>query len=339
MISKIFKREPIIIAEIGVNHNGHMHLAKKLVKMAIEAGADAIKVQTFKAYECASKFAETAEYQKKEAKTQLELLECLELSYPHTADLKDYAESFGLVFISTPDGQESLDFICDIGTKVIKVASGELTNLPFLYQIGSKRRPVILSTGMGTMEEVEAAVNALKDAGAPEIAIMHCTTSYPAPAEEANLRAICTLKERLGLQVGYSDHTLGCEASVAALALGATIFEKHITLDKNLNGPDHSASMEPEEFTAYVKALRTTTKMLGDGIKAPTSSELKNMPLVRRSLMAKKDLKVGHELSGLDIAIKRPATGIAPQELQNVFGKKLKCDLQEDQPIKWEHLE
>jgi N,N'-diacetyllegionaminate synthase len=339
MLNKIFKREPIIIAEIGVNHNSHMYLAKRLVKVALEAGADAIKLQTFKAYECASKFAEAAEYQKNAAQNQLELLQWLELSYPDTADLKEYAESFGLVFISTPDGQESLDFICDIGTKIIKVASGELTNLPFLYQIGSKGRPVILSTGMGTMEEVEAAVNALKDAGAPEIAVTHCTTAYPAPAEEANLKAICTLKERLGLQVGYSDHTLGCEASVAALALGATIFEKHITIDKNLSGPDHHASMEPEEFTAYVKALRTTAKMLGDGIKAPTPSELKNMPFVRRSLVAKTDLKAGHELSGLDIAIKRPATGIAPQELHSIFGRKLKCDLQEDEPIKWEHLE
>lgn len=339
MLFKIFKNTPAIIAEIGVNHNGQASIARKLVKIASDCGADAVKLQTFKAFECAGAYSETASYQKGECQNQLDLLKSLELSFPDTADLKEYAESLGLTFLSTPDGLMSLDFLCDIGTKIIKVASGELTNIPFLYAIGNKKRPVILSTGMGTLEEIEKAVAALKDSGAPEILLLHCTTAYPTPSDEANLRAINTIKNTFNLQTGFSDHTLGNEASVAALALGAIVFEKHITLDKNLAGPDHNASLDPEEFKNYVDAIRKTAIMLGDGIKKPTRSELLNIPYVRRSIVASKDLKAGEIISGKSVEIKRPATGIQPSDLQNVFGKKLKVDIAQDEPITWEKLE
>lgn len=339
MLFKILKNSPAIIAEIGVNHNGSAEIAKKLVKAASDCGADAVKLQTFKAFECAGTYSEPALYQKGECENQLELLKSLELSFPDTADLKEYAESLGLTFLSTPDGIMSLDFLCDIGTKIIKVASGELTNIPFLYAIGNKKRPVILSTGMGTLEEIEKAVTALRDSGAPEIVLLHCTTEYPAPADEANLLAITTIKNTFNLHTGFSDHTLGNEAAVAALALGARVFEKHITLDKNMTGPDHNASLDPKEFKSYVDAIRKTSLMLGDGIKKPTKSELLNIPYVRRSIVASKNLKAGEILTGKSVEIKRPATGIQPSDLQKVFGKKLKVDVSQDEPITWEMLE
>ena len=217
------KRIPFIIAEIGVNHNGNAELAKKLIDAAYNAKVDAVKFQTFKAWECASKFAPTADYQKGSAENQYKLLEELELDFADFADLKEYAESLGLVFLSTPDGQKSLDFLCDIGVKAIKIASGELTNLPFLTSIAFKKLPVILSTGMGTLGEVEEAINTLKLAGANDIMLMHCTTEYPAPAEDCNLKAIQTMQKSFQLPVGFSDHTLGSEAAIAAATLGAVI--------------------------------------------------------------------------------------------------------------------
>lgn len=332
------KRIPFIIAEIGVNHNGCAETAKKLIDAAYSAGVDAVKFQTFKAWECASKFAPTADYQKEIAENQYKLLEGLELDFADFADLKEYAESLGLVFLSTPDGQKSLDFLCDIGVKAIKIASGELTNLPFLTAIAFKKLPVILSTGMGTLGEVEEAINTLKLAGASDIMLMHCTTEYPAPAEECNLKAIQTMQNAFHLPVGFSDHTLGSEAAIAAATLGAVIFEKHITLDKTMEGPDHAASIEPDELKTYVEAIRKTITMLGNGIKIPSKSELKNIPLVRRSLVAAKPIKAGEILTGDKIAIKRPANGIEPKQLINALGRRVLKDLFEDEPITWKDL-
>ncbi|MBQ2593659.1 MAG: N-acetylneuraminate synthase [Candidatus Riflebacteria bacterium] len=332
------KRIPFIIAEIGVNHNGCAETAKKLIDAAYSAGVDAVKFQTFKAWECASKFAPTADYQKEIAENQYKLLEGLELDFADFADLKEYAESLGLVFLSTPDGQKSLDFLCDIGVKAIKIASGELTNLPFLTAIAFKKLPVILSTGMGTLGEVEEAINTLKLAGASDIILMHCTTEYPAPAEDCNLKAIQTMQNAFHLPVGFSDHTLGSEAAIAAATLGAVIFEKHITLDKTMEGPDHAASIEPDELKTYVEAIRKTITMLGNGIKIPSKSELKNIPLVRRSLVAAKPIKAGEILTGDKIAIKRPANGIEPKQLINALGRRVLKDLSEDEPITWKDL-
>jgi N-acetylneuraminate synthase len=332
------KRIPFIIAEIGVNHNGCAETAKKLIDAAYSAGVDAVKFQTFKAWECASKFAPTADYQKEIAENQYKLLEGLELDFADFADLKEYAESLGLVFLSTPDGQKSLDFLCDIGVKAIKIASGELTNLPFLTAIAFKKLPVILSTGMGTLEEVEEAINTLKLAGASDIMLMHCTTEYPAPAEDCNLKAIQTMRNAFHLPVGFSDHTLGSEAAIAATTLGAVIFEKHITLDKTMEGPDHAASIEPDELKTYVEAIRKSITMLGNGIKIPSKSELKNIPLVRRSLVAAKPIKAGEILTGDKIAIKRPANGIEPKQLINALGRPVLKDLSEDEPITWKDL-
>ncbi len=332
------KNNPFIIAEIGVNHNGSVELAKKLIDVAYNAKVDAVKFQTFKAWECASRFAPVAEYQKKEAENQYKLLEELELDFADFADLKEYAESLGLVFLSTPDGQKSLDFLCDIGVKAIKIASGELTNLPYLTTIAFKKLPIILSTGMGTLAEVEEAISTLKLAGASDIMLMHCTTEYPAPLEECNLKAIQTMAQAFKLPIGFSDHTIGNEAAMLATALGAQIIEKHITLDKNMKGPDHAASIEPEELKNYVHSIRRTVKMLGTGIKEPAQSELKNIPLVRRGLVASKSLKKGDIITGENIAFKRPAKGIEPKNLMQVFGKKLLRDLSEDEPITWEDL-
>jgi N-acetylneuraminate synthase len=332
------KRLPFIIAEIGVNHNGNAETAKKLIDAAYSAGVDAVKFQTFKAWECASKFAPTADYQKEIAENQYKLLEGLELDFADFADLKEYAESLGLVFLSTPDGQKSLVFLCDIGVKAIKIASGELTNLPFLTAIAFKKLPVILSTGMGTLGEVEEAINTLKLAGASDIMLMHCTTEYPAPAEDCNLKAIQTMQNAFNLPVGFSDHTLGSEAAIAAATLGAVIFEKHITLDKTMEGPDHAASIEPDELKTYVEAIRKSITMLGNGIKIPSKSELKNIPLVRRSLVAAKPIKAGEILTGDKIAIKRPAKGIEPKQLINALGRPVLKDLSEDEPITWNDL-
>ena len=334
-----FNKYPVIIAEAGVNHNGNVELARRLVDAAADAGADVIKFQTFKAHECSGCFAATAPYQQKTGVSdQFRLLQNLELAFADFGDLKEYAEEKGLVFLSTPDGQLSLNLLCDIGSAAIKVASGELTNLPFLAAIGMKKCPVILSTGMGTLGEVQKAINTLRDSGAPEIILLHCTSEYPASAEDANLLAIATMRQAFGLPVGLSDHTEGCEAAIAATALGAAIIEKHLTLDRHMSGPDHAASMEPHEFAAMVKALRRSAVMLGTGVKQPMPGESANLPLVRRSLVAARDLEPGHILTGKDVAIKRPAGGIAPELLPQALHRRILASLAADEPITWQHL-
>lgn len=336
---ELFGHRPVIIAEAGVNHNGSLELAKKLIDAAAAAKADVIKFQTFRAFECTGRFAPTAPYQQKVAAAdQYELLAGLELDFADFGDLKDYAENCGLVFLSTPDGQLSLDLLCGIGAAAIKIGSGELTNLPFLASIGCKKCPVILSTGMGTLGEVQKAIDTLHDTGASEIILLHCTTEYPAPAEETNLRAITTMQQAFGLPTGFSDHTTGFEAAIAATALGAVIIEKHLTLDRTMPGPDHAASMEPEEFSRMVLALRRTATMLGNGVKLPSPSEARNLPLVRRGLVAACDLEAGAVITGRNVAIKRPAAGISPELLPMAINRRLLKDIAADEPLTWQHL-
>ena len=338
-----FARHPVpfIIAEAGVNHNGNPKLARELIDVALEAKADAIKFQTFKAWECASIYSDTADYQKKnspDSESQFELLKSLELPFKEFKLLKEYAQKHGLTFISTPDGPESLNFLCDIKTEILKIGSGELNNLQFLAQIGQKGFPVILSTGMGTLGEIEAAIKTLVTNGASEVSLLHCTTNYPAPDEEMNLTAIKTLKQSFSLPTGLSDHSIGNEAAIAATAIGAQIIEKHITLDKGLTGPDHAASMNPDEFIKYVASIRKTAKMLGTGIKKAYASEASIKPQVRRSLVAKKDLKKGEILTLENLAIKRPETGISPTLVEQALNREILADLKKDEPITWQHL-
>lgn len=334
-----FKCTPIVIAEAGVNHNGDLKLAEQLIEAAAAAKVDLIKFQTFKACECASHYAPTANYQKNASTTdQFGLLSALELPFPAFAHLKKFAEKLGIEFISTPDGILSLELLVELQVCAIKIASGELTNLPFLTLIGQTRKPVILSTGMGTIGEVQIAIDTLTQAGTPEIALLHCTTEYPAPPQDTNLRVISTMQQAFNLPVGFSDHTAGSEAAIAATALGAVIIEKHLTLDRNMPGPDHAASMDPEQFSRFVQSIRQTSQMLGSSIKRPAPSELPNLPLVRRALVAACNLQSGSILTYDQIAIKRPAVGIAPDLLPCALNRRLMADLAADEPILWQHL-
>lgn len=333
-----FKNKPVIIAEAGVNHNGNFELAKKLVFAAADAKADIIKFQTFKHYECAGKYSDCAPYQKN-SNNQSELLKSLELPFECFAELKKLAESLDLEFLSTPDGKESLEYLCSIGIKAIKIGSGELNNHSFLKLIGSKKLPVILSTGMGTLDEVEAAFKILSSEGATEISILHCTSEYPAPDDEMNLLAIETIFKHFGLPTGLSDHSKSNEAAIAATALKAQIIEKHLTLDCNMHGPDHKASLNPKQFKDLTKAIRKTALMLGSAVKKPTKSELKNINLVRRSIVASCDLEAGTNLTKDFLCFKRPGWGIAPSQIEQVIGRTLKLPLNKDEPLTWAHLE
>jgi N,N'-diacetyllegionaminate synthase len=330
-----------IIAECGVNHNGSLEMAIELVEAAVAAGADAAKFQTFRSDALASAFAQKAQYQQvttDAGEAQLAMLRRLELSEEAHRKLAAHSAARGIEFMSTPFDEGSCDLLSRIGLKRFKVGSGDLTNLPFLHHVASKGLPVILSTGMSTLGEVEQAIGALRGAGNAAISLLHCVTEYPAPVNELNLRAIGTLQRAFGLPVGYSDHTLGNEAAVAAVALGAVIIEKHLTLDKSLPGPDHRASADPPEFQSLVAMLRNVASALGDGVKQPAPSELKNRDIARRSLVTACALKAGTRLSRQLIAIKRPATGIQPADLEKAMGLTLKTDVAADTPITWEML-
>jgi N,N'-diacetyllegionaminate synthase len=341
--------DPFIIAEAGVNHNGNVDLACRLIDAAREAGADAVKFQTFKTEKLVSPEAETADYQKQNLncdESQFEMLKKLELSYPEFVQLKQYCDRVGIMFLSTPDEEESLDFLTErLNIPAIKVGSGEITNLPYLARIARKKLPVILSTGMADIYEVGEAVAVLqeqypggglrRDNQFPPLTLLHCTTDYPALYEEVNLKALITLENTFQLPVGYSDHTMGCEVAVAAVALGASIIEKHFTLDRNLPGPDHKASLEPQELKRLVQAIRNTAKALGNGAKRPAPSETAVMNLVRKSLVAVKDLKKGELITESDIAIKRPGTGISPKYRDVVAGMRLTRNLAKDEPLGW----
>lgn len=326
----------LIIAEAGVNHNGSLEVAKKLVDAAKKADVDIIKFQTFISEVVISKFAQKAEYQKvsnSKNETQLEMVRKLELSFNDFLELSDYCRKNCIEFLSTAFDNQSIEFLSTIDMERWKIPSGEITNLPYLIKIANLKQPVILSTGMSTLEEIETAVSVLKNNGVTDLTVLHCTTEYPTPFEDVNLNAMHTIKEKFGVKIGYSDHTTGIEVPIAAVALGATVIEKHFTLDRNMEGPDHKASLEPHELKAMVDAIRNIEKALGNGIKQPAESEKKNMAIARKSIVAKVDIKAGEILTEDNITVKRPGNGISPMKWFDVIGTKATRDFQEDELI------
>ncbi|WP_067843867.1 N-acetylneuraminate synthase [Amphibacillus sediminis] len=324
-----------VIAEAGVNHNGSLETAKKLVDAAFDAGADSIKFQTFIAKNLAAKEAKKASYQENKAidETQLEMLSKLELTFDEFTDLKSYCDNKGIIFLSTGFDKESLDFLHDLDIPIWKIPSGEITNFPYLVQIAKYNKPTILSTGMATIKEIEEAIKVLKESLTNKLTILHCTTEYPTPFDEVNLLAMKELKERFNFDVGYSDHTVGIEVPTAAVALGATVIEKHFTLDRAMEGPDHRASLEPAELKEMVRSIRNIERALGTGVKKPTSSELKNRDVARKSIVAKRDISVGEVFSKENITVKRPGNGLSPMKWNEVIGKESKRYFKEDELI------
>lgn len=328
----------LIIAEAGVNHNGDLEMARQLVAAAATAGADIVKFQTFSARKLVTSGAAKAAYQiattgKDEG--QLDMIRKLELSRQDHEVLIDECRRHGIRFFSTAFDTDSFDMLMDMGLDQVKVPSGELTNLPLLRHMTRHGLPVMLSTGMATLGEVEAAVDVIERNGTPRrlITVLHCTTEYPAPMQDVNLRAMLSMKAAFGVEVGYSDHTPGIEIPVAAVALGATIIEKHFTLDCNLPGPDHKASLEPDRFKAMVDAIRNVEIALGDGIKRPSASEIKNKPIARKSLVAARHIRAGERFSAENLAAKRPGTGISPMQWDAVIGRVAVRDFQADELI------
>lgn len=336
------KEACFIIAEAGVNHNGLLKLAKRLVDRAKEAGADAVKFQTFKAENVATEKTAMASYQKKnigKKETQLEMLKKVELDYKDFIALKKYCDKRKIIFLSTPHSEDAVDFLEPL-VPAYKIGSGDLTNLPFLERIAKKRKPIILSTGMATLNEVKEAVKTIKEAGNNKIILLHCTSNYPCPFEEVNLRAMQTLQKSFrDLLVGYSDHTLGITVPIMAVAMGARVLEKHFTLDKNLPGPDHKASLEPRDLKEMVRATRNAEKALGTGIKKPTSSEEKIKKIVRKSIVAKADIPKGAKITKDMLIIKRPGTGVEPRYLIKIVGKIAKQNIKKDSLIKLIYLQ
>jgi N,N'-diacetyllegionaminate synthase len=325
-----------IIAEAGVNHNGSLDLAKKLVDEAKKAGADCVKFQTFLSKNIVSRTALKADYQNKNTdknETQLEMLKKLELSYNDFIDLNSYCSKKGIKFLSTAFDFDSIDFLNKLDMIVWKIPSGEITNLPYLIKIAKLKKPVILSTGMSTIQDIRSAIDVLKNNGAGEITVLHCTTEYPTPYEDVNLRAMLTIKNEFNVNIGYSDHTKGIEVPIAAVALGATVIEKHFTLDRNLEGPDHKASLEPQELKNMVDSIRNIEAALGNGIKKPAESEIKNMNIARKSIVALKDIKKGEVFSETNITVKRPGNGISPMKWFDIIGKTAIKDFKEDELI------
>lgn len=318
-------KKVIIIAEAGVNHNGSYELAIKMVDEAKRAGADYVKFQTAKPELVISTFAPKAEYQKETtgaAESQLEMCKAIHLPLADYKPLKEYCDKVGIGFMSTPFDLVSIDVLEPLDMDYYKIPSGEITNLPYLRKIASKHRPVILSTGMCEVEEVEAALQVLELGGVKrsDIIVLHCNTEYPTPMDDVNLRAMDDLRRSLGVEVGYSDHTKGIEVPIAAVALGATVIEKHFTLDKTMEGPDHKASLEPDELKAMVDAIRNIEQALGDGHKHVSPSERKNMDIARKSIVAARDIRKGEVLTEENITTKRPGNGISPMRWDSVIG-------------------
>jgi N,N'-diacetyllegionaminate synthase len=325
-----------VIAEAGVNHNGSLELAKKLVDAAKDAGADCVKFQTFISKNIVSKNAVKAEYQKQQTEpeeSQHDMLKKLELSFNEFVKLNDYCKSKDIEFMSTAFDFDSIDFLDSLEMGTWKIPSGDITNLPYLIKIAKLNKPVILSTGMSTMEDIRSAIKALKENGVAELTVLHCTTEYPTPFEDVNLNAMNTIKEEFGVKVGYSDHTKGIEVPIAAVALGATVIEKHFTLDRNMEGPDHKASLEPNELKAMVDSIRHIELALGNGMKQPAESEKKNMAVARKSIIASKDIKAGEIFTEENLAVKRPGHGISPMRWFDVIGKSAPRDFEEDELI------
>lgn len=325
-----------IIAEAGVNHNGSLDLAKKMVDAAKWAGVDCIKFQTFVSSQIASRHAAKAEYQKQHTnsdETQLEMLKKLELSFDDFAVLNDYCRDRNIEFLSTAFDFDSVDFLSDLGIGKWKIPSGDITNLPYLIKIAKLGRPIMLSTGMSTMQEVRDAVTVLQNNGSGEITVLHCTTEYPAPYGDVNLRAMCSMRSELRLSVGYSDHTNGIEIPIAAVAMGAEVIEKHFTLDRNMEGPDHKASLEPDELRAMVNAIRNVEVALGNGEKLPSASEMKNSSIARKSIIAKRKISKGESFTEDNLTVKRPGSGINPMQWFQITGYVASRDFEEDELI------
>lgn len=332
-------RKTFIIAEAGVNHNGSLELAKEMVDVAVNAGADAIKFQTFKAEMVVSKYAKKAEYQKKttnKSETQLDMIRSLELDTTAHKELYQYCQTRDIEFLSSPFDISSIEFLHSLGLEIIKIPSGEITNLPYLKKIGSLKKKIILSTGMADLGEIEDALDILIQSGTSRenITVMHCNTEYPTPIEDVNLQAIKTIKAAFpGIKVGYSDHTLGIEVSIAAVAMGAKVIEKHFTLNKEMAGPDHSASLEPDELKSMTITIRNIEKAMGDGIKKPSPSEFKNIKSSRKSIVAACNIQKGEKFSEDNITVKRPGNGINPMRWDKLIGQRAKKDFQKDELI------
>lgn len=331
------KNHTYIIAEAGVNHNGDINLAYKLCDSAQKAGVDAVKFQTWKTERIVTKSAALATYQEHnindKQKSQFQMLKELELSYHDFRKIKAYCDEIGIQFLSTPDEEESLDFLCSINLPFIKLGSGDVTNIPFLRIVGSRHQNVILSTGMAYLSDVEIAYRTLMDAGAKSVTLLHCTTNYPCPYKEVNLRAMLTLKEAFHCPVGYSDHTLGIEVPVAAVALGAEVIEKHFTLDRTMDGPDHKASLEPCELKQMVTAIRNIEVAMGNGIKSPNASEKEISGVVLKRIVAACPIKKGDTLNACNLVFKRSNAGIATKYWDIINGRTATRDYKEDEPI------
>ena len=326
----------IIIAEAGVNHNGNFELAKKMVVAAKEAGVDYVKFQTFNPKKLVSKYAEKAEYQKETTgsdETQLQMLQKLTLTEDNFLSLRDYCREVGIGFISTPFDLDSIAFLETFDMDFWKVPSGEVTNLPYLEAIARTKRKVVMSTGMCDMNEIQDAIEVLEKNGTTEITLLHCNTQYPTPYEHVNLCAMNSIRDALHKEVGYSDHTQGVEVPIAAVAMGATVIEKHFTLDKNMEGPDHKASLDPTELKQMVSAIRNIEKAIGNGLKEPSSSEVANKAVARKSIVASRSIKQGEVFSEDNLTTKRPGTGISPMKWYEVIGKVAPRDFSEDEII------
>lgn len=316
-----------IIAEAGVNHNGDFELAKKMILEGKKAGVDAVKFQTFIASNLVSSNAKKADYQMKSTdnkESQQEMLKKLELSFHEFRLLKEYATELNIDFISTPFDEESINFLDALNMPFWKIPSGEITNLPYLLKIAKTKKPIVLSTGMCTMEEIAEALNVFSDYKKNDITLLHCNTEYPTPFQDVNLHAMKTLKEKFHVNVGYSDHTQGIEVPIAAVSLGATVIEKHFTLDRNMPGPDHKASLEPRELAEMVRSIRNIEVSLGNGIKVPSESEIKNIAVARKSIVAKRDIKKGDIFTEDNITTKRPGNGISPMNWFKILGQVAK---------------
>ncbi|EAJ5287446.1 N-acetylneuraminate synthase [Campylobacter upsaliensis] len=329
-------KKVLIIAEAGVNHNGDINLAKKLIEQAAKAGADVVKFQTFKANSCVSVSAKKAKYQLEttaKEESQLEMIQKLELSYESHFELMKHCKKHGIAFLSTPFDLESVEFLRGLDLPYFKIPSGEITNLPYLKAVAKCKKKVLLSTGMANLGEIEAALTILRKNGTRNITLLHCNTEYPTPFEDVNLNALKTLKEAFKLEVGYSDHTEGIVASLGAVALGAVVIEKHFTLDKTMEGPDHRASLEFEELRALCKGIRELEKTLGSGIKKASKSEAKNKIIARKSLVAKREIQKGEKFSIENLTTKRPGSGISAMRYEEYLGKRALKTYKKDELI------
>ena len=335
-------KKVFIIAEAGVNHNGKMELAYKLVDAAKEAGVDAVKFQIFKSEKLISKSTKMADYQKENLKeniSQLDMVKKLELSYEDFIKINEYCKEKGIMFMATPFDNDSLDFLVDtLKVDVLKIGSGDLNNYPFLEKVALKNKEIILSTGMSNLSDIESALDFISQYTDKEVKVLHCTTNYPCPMDEVNLKAMNTIKDAFQVAVGYSDHTLGIEVPIAAVALGAEIIEKHFTLDKTMEGPDHVASLEPDELKEMTRTIRNIERALGSGIKKPNKSEVKIQSIVKRKIVLAKDVEINHVLTENDLEYKRCENGIESKYYKSIIGKKVKRKIDADSPLMWEDI-